>query len=105
MCGKADPPESRSDAKRIRGQAGPRKWQSKVEPGLDSVRPRQRLSMAAVVHTKYEFISFCSFSEVLGGAARYVRFLRSVIAARGVRIRPSAYGPDFVKATRLGYRP
>jgi len=28
-----------------------------------------------------------------------------VIATRGVKIRPPAYGPDFVKATRLGRRP
>ena len=57
-----------------------------------------------VLKTKYELISFRSFSKVLGGPARYVRFLRPVIATRGVKIRTLAYGPDFVKATRLGSR-
>ena len=50
-------------------------------------------------------LGFAGFPIVLGGPARYVRFLRPVIATRGVKIRPPAYGPDFVKATHLGRRP
>jgi hypothetical protein len=55
--------------------------------------------------TTVSFISFRWFSQVLGGPAPYVRFLRPVIVTRGVKIRPLAYWPDFVKATRFGRRP
>ena len=47
---------------------------------------------------------FAGFPIVLGGPARYVRFLRPVIATRGVKIRPLAYGPNLAKVTRLGSR-
>ena len=42
---------------------------------------------------KYEFISFRSFSDCLGWP---------VIATRGVKIRPLAYGPDFCQGDLLG---